>query len=72
MSGQFELTNVSQTILAEIADQKFKQRHVATTYALAIKSPEPIRWEEINQAIINRWSVAGLERIKTMAWALTA
>lgn len=66
----FELVNITQTILREIENTKMKQAQVALTYSLAIKSKEAINWTAINQAIINRWSESGLERIKAMAWKL--
>ena len=48
------------------------QRDIALAYALAIKSAaakadEP-DWRHINRAIINRWSMSGLERIKKWAF----
>ena len=71
-AGSFELTNVSRVILEEIENRKFTQAAIATTYALAIVSPETIAWDDVNQAIIARWSFRGLERIKAMAWANVA
>ena len=29
---------------------------------------EKIDWEKVNTAIINRWSISGLEYIKKRAW----
>lgn len=66
----FELTNITSTILREIATPQLKQADVAKTYALAIKSSEKIDWSAINQAIITRWSRSGLNRVKKMAWRI--
>lgn len=63
----------TQVICNEIA-QGVTQKDIALTYALAIRSAaakadEP-DWGTINRAIINRWSMSGLERIKKRAFDL--
>ena len=64
-----EISLVAQTIENEIA-QGMKQRDIAQTYALGLKSSQvSTDWKRINEAIIARWSKAGLERIKKMAWS---
>lgn len=68
----FELENITNTILSEIAMPKLKQSDIAKTYALAIVSDEKIDWSAINQAIITRWSRSGLNRVKQMAWHIIA
>jgi len=45
------------------------QKQIAQTYALALRSENHVDWKAINIAIINRWSVSGLERIKQLAWS---
>ncbi len=57
------------TMLREIAMPEMKQRDVAQTYALAMRSDEAgtMDWGAVNRAIIERWSKSGLIRIKTMA-----
>jgi len=45
------------------------QKQIAQTYALALRSQEPQNFRRINQVIIDRWSISGLERIKSMAWS---
>ena len=59
-------------ILNEIK-QGLNQKQIAQTYRLAIEANklygEPVNWSTINDAIISRWSLKGLERIKTMAWS---
>ena len=44
------------------------QKTIAKTYALALRSQEKTDWKAANEAIIERWSISGLERIKKMAW----
>jgi len=64
-----ELANCTRTLLDEIADKDFKQRSIARTYALALRSSERVDWQTVNMAIIERWSISGLERIKKLAWS---
>ncbi len=65
----FELCNCTQVLLNEIGMKKIKQKAVACTYALALKSSDSTDWAAVNKAIINRWSLSGLKRIKEMAWS---
>ena len=65
---RIELCDCQETLLQEIRNKRFKQKDVALTYAMAIQSSEPKNWKEINDAIIERWSLSGLERIKRVAW----
>ena len=66
--SRMELEAVEATIENEIR-QGFTQRQIAQTYALALRSSWPTNWEMVNKAIIGRWSIAGLNRIKKMAWS---
>lgn len=69
MSGlHFQITCAHLVIENEIA-QGLTQRDVAQTYALALRSTAPCDWPAANKAIIDRWSQAGLERIKAAAWS---
>lgn len=63
------MVDCQATILREIAMPESKQRDIAQTYRLAMESDEcrTIDWKVVNTAIIERWSVAGLKRIKEMA-----
>lgn len=70
MSGHWELADCTNLILGEIADSGMKQKDIAMSYALALQSSEKTDWAKVNQAIVERWSVSGLERIKTQAWKL--
>ena len=45
------------------------QKEVATQYARLLPFNEA-PWIEINAAIISRWNMAGLKRIKKLAWTL--
>ena len=63
-----ELTNVALVIEAEIANG-MKQRDVAQTYALALRSSWHTDWARVNRAIAQRWP-KGLERVKNLAHAM--
>ncbi len=73
---RINLVCCSQVILREIADKQMKQKDIALTYAMAIKSKhekaDDFEWGPINEAIIARWSMSGLERIKKRAWDILA
>ena len=70
MTITVSLCRPTQTILNELEHPEIKQKSVALTYALAIRSREVTDWEAVNKAIIDRWSASGLDRIKKMAWKL--
>ena len=57
----------TETLLHEIAHPMSTQKDIAQTYALAMASDNPTDWKVVNQAIIKRWSLSGLRRIKRMA-----
>lgn len=64
----------TEVILNEVSHKEITQRDVALSYALAIKSQmqgaDKPDWGKINRAIIARWSMPGLERIKKGAFDL--
>lgn len=62
--------NCEQTLLEEVAASHSTPKDISQTYALALKSPErpTIDWAKVNAAIIQRWSLAVLKRIKSCAW----
>lgn len=66
----------TQVICAEVKDKHATQKQVALTYAMAIRSAshkaDAPDWKVINQAILSRWKMSGLERIKKRAWDLLA
>lgn len=70
---QTDLVACTDTILNEIK-QGINRKGVALTYAMAIKSEsrgadEP-DWKAINAAIIAKWGINGLKRVKSRAWRL--
>lgn len=74
LDSQGQITDVDfvQWVLNEISDKAFTQKHVARTYSILLQkgvSQENVR--RINTAIVSRWSMSGLRRIKEQAWKLT-
>ena len=63
-----ELACCESVILNEIK-QGCNQKQIAQSYALALRSSWPTDWKVVNEAIIERWSFSGLNRIKNMAWS---
>ncbi len=68
MTFTLEIADVERVIEQEIAN-KCTQRQIAQTYALGLRSTWPTDWSKVNKIILERWSPAGLERIKKMAWS---
>lgn len=64
----YELSMPTCTLLAEIGMPKITQKSLALTYAMALASSADTDWGMVNKAIIERWSFAGLERVKRLAW----
>jgi len=62
------LCDAHMLIIEEI-ERGATQKDIAKTYALGLRSKEPTDWATANKAIIERWSVSGLERIKNLAWS---
>jgi hypothetical protein len=48
------------------------RKDIAVTYALALRSSDPTDWQQVNEAVIERWSFSGLEWIKKQAWKKVA
>ena len=65
--GQFRDVDFVQWIMNEIEDKRFRRQQVADTYAILISKGHK-EFAEINQAILKRWSMSGLQWIKTQAW----
>ena len=65
----FELMCCENVLLDEISNKRMKQKDIAKTYALALRSGDEPDWSIVNKAILERWSRSGLERIKKMAWS---
>ncbi len=64
------LKDCQRVLLEEIADSAITQKSLASTYRLALRSGEEINWGIVNRAIIKRWSLSGLKRVKKMAWGM--
>lgn len=70
---QSDLVCCTEVITNELA-RGLPQKSISLTYALAIRSEnrnaDKPDWARINQAIIDKWGLKGLERIKKKAWTL--
>jgi hypothetical protein len=64
----FQMIDVEHQLLSEIADKRMKRIDVALTYVFGLKQPGDVNWSKVNHAIIDRWSVSGLQWIKAEAW----
>jgi hypothetical protein len=62
------LSTPTETLLEEINVLKLTQEDVAITYALALRDRDNVDWPRVNAAIVERWSLSGLKRIKRVAW----
>ena len=60
---------LERQLYAVIEDQNGTVVQAARVYKKMILRPNSYEWREINTAIIERWSVTGLERIKQLAWS---
>lgn len=64
----------TQVILDELTWKQTTRKSVGLTYAMAMKSEaqgaDKPDWKTINEAIIARWGVKGLNAVKTRAWRL--
>lgn len=69
MTIKIELALCTDVLLDEISKKESKQKDIAQTYALALKSSEETDWAKVNRAIIERWSKHALVQIKKMAWS---
>lgn len=71
MSVTIELACCEMVLMNEISIKAMKRRDIAQTYRLALQSSErdSIDWRKVNEAIIARWSVSGLNWIKEQAWS---
>lgn len=56
-------------LMAGVTEPTHVQKDVAALYAVAIRCDVGITdWPTVNRAIIDRWSLAALKRIKELAW----
>ena len=67
-----DLVDPQDTLMREIADKRMTRDDVAMTYAFALRQrdEDPVHWGEVNQAIIDRWSLSTLKYIKEKAWRI--
>jgi hypothetical protein len=67
-----ELCDCENVLLREIATKGMYRKDIALTYAMALRSSEreAVDWRKVNEAIIERWSIAALRYIKDRAWGL--
>lgn len=71
---RINLVGCTDVILQELTFPKITRKSVGLTYAMAMKSQaqgaDKPDWKAINEAIIAKWGMKGLERVKTRAWRL--
>lgn len=78
MSDEFRINLVGCTdaICDQVKIKQATQSDIALTYAMAIKSAaqkaDNPDWSAINGAILARWKMSGLERIKKRAFDILA
>lgn len=72
MSIQINLVCCTEVILQDLGAKEVRQKDIALTYAMAIKSEaqgaDKPDWPTINRAILKRWKMSGLVRIKNRAF----
>ena len=61
--------NVTATLTNAIANPGITRRYIAGLYAISLRLDfGQTDWETVNHAIIERWSLSALKRIKKLAW----
>lgn len=70
-TAELSLFACTSVILNEI-EQGLRMKDIASTYGMAIVSEardvDKPDWKAINRAIVARWGMRGLVRIKNTAW----
>jgi hypothetical protein len=68
---RINMVGCTDAIVQEAGCKEATQKDIAMTYAMAIKSQaqgaDTPDWPTINRAILSRWKMSGLERIKKRA-----
>ena len=60
----------TDVLIAAAENKDYRRAQVAALYAVAIAYDSGhVEWPAANKAILERWSLAGLEWIKQRAWA---
>ncbi len=63
------MQDAQESLEREIANPRMKRTDIALTYAFGIRDcAAEVDWATVNQQIIDRWSVSGLQYIKRQAW----
>ncbi len=69
---RINLVCCTEILVQEAGMREATQKGISLTYAMALKSQmqraDYPRWPEINKAIIDRWGMKALERIKLRAY----
>ncbi len=60
--------SATEWLLLVIANPENKRAEVAAHYGVALREGESVEWRFVNEAILERWSMAGLRWIKERAW----
>ena len=63
--------NFEQIIYMELANKDITQSNIAITYSYLLTSGCS-DWLKLNTAIIDKWSLSGLQKIKKMAWKIAS
>jgi len=64
------VTAAESVLRDDVLDHRCTRRHVAQSYALVMRSVHDADWPSINAAILDRYSLSGLEFIKREAWKI--
>ncbi len=60
--------STTQEIVEAVEDRANRQVDIAELYKSGLMSDSPPDWIVVNVAIMERWSLGGLTRIKKIAW----
>lgn len=56
-------------MVVAISDESVTEKEITALYAVAIRmNIGTVLWDVVNKAIIQRWSLTALKRIKHRAW----
>jgi len=61
---------ITEQLITLIESPAVTQPVIARAYSAALSYPD-VRWSEVNAAILKRYRLSGLTRIKEMAWKIT-
>lgn len=68
-NGDIQSVDWQAWILQELKTPS-PQAEVAKTYSYLWRTNPHADWAKVNAVIIKRWSKAGLQRVKTLAWQI--